>query len=457
LIGDTVTYASLMASPTATLRKHLSAPGLIATLRQQFSQISDHRRAASIRYSLPDTLCAALAMFQFKFPSLLRFDEACHQDDVRMGNLRRLYSLNEVASDTQMRSILDPVKPAELRKAFRAIHSSAQRGKVLEDFAIFDNQLLLSIDGTGLFSSTKVSCPHCGVKKHQSGETSFYHQLLAAAIVHPDQKTVLPLDFEPIVRSDGDTKNDCERNAGKRLLDALNQQYAKRSFIVLEDALAANGPHIQTLLDYAMSFIINIKPAGNATLFEHMHERCQSGNAVEAEEALDDGTRRGYRFAEDLPLNDSHSTVRVNMLEYWVVDKKGKTTNFSWITNLSINTENVHDIAQAARTRWAIENGVFNTLKNQGYEFEHNYGHGKQYLSSTLAGLMLLAFLTDQLQNHACALFKAARGRARVQKKMWETMRSIIELVDIPDWETLWTLIARPGDKKAMLTVVDSG
>jgi divalent metal cation (Fe/Co/Zn/Cd) transporter len=100
---------------------------------------------------------------------------------------------------------------------------------------------------------------------------------------------------------------------------------------------------------------------------------------------------------------------------------------------------------------------VFNTLKNQGYEFEHNYGHGKQYLSSTLAGLMLLAFLTDQLQNHACALFKAARGRARVQKKMWETMRSIIELVDIPDWETLWTLIARPGDKKAMLTVVDSG
>jgi hypothetical protein len=103
------------------------------------------------------------------------------------------------------------------------------------------------------------------------------------------------------------------------------------------------------------------------------------------------------------------------------------------------------------------QNEVFNTLKNQGYEFEHNYGHGKQYLSSTLAGLMLLAFLTDQLQSNVCQLFKAARSRARVQKKMWASMRSIIELVDIPDWETLWKLIAKPGKQKAMLVIVDSG
>ena len=55
-----------------------------------------------------------------------------------------------------MRDILDPVKPSELRKAFRSIHSCAQRGKVLEDFAPSDDRYLLSIDGTGLYSSTKV-------------------------------------------------------------------------------------------------------------------------------------------------------------------------------------------------------------------------------------------------------------------------------------------------------------
>lgn len=129
-----------MASRLATLRKDLSTPGLIRIVREQFSRITDTRRQGSARYTLPDTLCAALAMFQFKWPSLLQFDDASHEDLTVISNLRRLYSLNEVASDSQMREILDPVKPGELRKAFRSIHSSAQRGKVLEDFAILGNR-----------------------------------------------------------------------------------------------------------------------------------------------------------------------------------------------------------------------------------------------------------------------------------------------------------------------------
>lgn len=445
-----------MASQLATLRKDLSAPGLIRIVREQFSKIKDSRRQGSIGYTLPDTLCAALAMFQFKWPSLLQFDEHCHEDLTLSGNLRRLYSLDQVASDSQMRAILDPIKPSELRKAFRALHSSAQRGKVLEDFAIFGNRYLLSIDGTGLHSSTKVQCPQCGVKKHRNGQIEYYHQSLVAVIVHPEQKTVLPLDFEPIVKSDGDKKNDCERNAAKRLLRAIHQLYP-RQFVVIEDALAANGPHIQALIGYGMDFIINIKPVGNAPLFETMHERFLIGEVTEEEQKLDDGTGRGYRFAADLALNASHPDIRVNMIDYWEQNKNGKVTlTMSWITNLKITRENIFDIVRAARTRWKVENETFNTLKNQGYNYEHNYGHGQQYLSSTLAGLMLLAFLTDQLQQHACQLYKSVRKTLRVQKKMWESMRAVLQLVDIPDWETLWRLLGKPKSEKAMLGFINT-
>ena len=445
-----------MASQLATLRKDLSAPGLIRIVREQFSKIKDSRRQGSIRYTLTDTLCAALAMFQFKWPSLLQFDEHSHEDLTLAGNLRRLYSLDEVASDSQMRAILDPIKPSELRKAFRAVHSSAQRGKVLEDFAIFGNRYLLSIDGTGLHSSTKVQCPNCGVKKHSNGQIEYYHQSLVAVIVHPEQKTVLPLDFEPIVKSDGDKKNDCERNAAKRLLLAIHQQYP-RQFVVLEDALSANGPHIQALIGYAMDFIINIKPVGNAPLFESMHERFLLGEVTEEEQTLDDGTGRGYRFATDLPLNASHPDTRVNMIEYWELGKDGEVRlNMSWITRLEITKENVYTIVRAARTRWKVENETFNTLKNQGYNYEHNYGHGQQYLSSTLSGLMLLAFLTDQLQQHACQLYQSVRKKLRVQKKMWESMRTVLQLVDIPDWETLWRLLGKPKSEKAMLGFINT-
>jgi hypothetical protein len=445
-----------MTSSTSALRKHLSAPGIIRTLRQTFSTVPDKRRARSVEHTLTDTLCAALALFQFKFPSLLQFDHACQTKDARFANLRRLYGLNTVASDTQMRSILDEVAPSELRPSFRALHSSAQRGKVLEDFTVLGGRHLLAIDGTGLFSSTKISCPQCGVKKRKSGHTEFYHQLLVAAIVHPEQRTVLPLDFEPIVKADGTTKNDCERNAAKRLLHSIHAQYPQRRFLVLEDALAANGPHIQALTEHELDYIIGIKPDGNAYLFEQMLERFDTQSCTEWEETLADGSVCGYRFANELALNHTYPDLQVNMLEYWIVDKKGKLTNYSWVTNLPIEAQNVLEIAQAARSRWRIENEVFNTLKNQGYELEHNYGHGKQYLSSTLAGLMLLAFLSDQLQGHACRLYKAARTYAATQKSMWELMRSLLQMIQVPNWETLWRLMAGPGPDQPEMVLMNS-
>lgn len=146
------------------------------------------------------------------------------------------------------------------------------------------------------------------------------------------------------------------------------------------------------------------------------------------------------------------------MIEYWKEDKKGKQRNYSWITNLSIDTQNAFEIIKLARTRWRIENEVFNTLKNQGYNLEHNDGHGKQYLSSTLAGLMLLAFLSDQLQVqvHACGLYKAARLQAATQKSMWELMRSLLQLIKLPDWGTLLRLMAGPGHDKPEVVLINS-
>ncbi|MEM0994346.1 MAG: hypothetical protein AAGI49_15000 [Bacteroidota bacterium] len=63
---------------------------------------------------------------------------------------------------------------------------------------------------------------------------------------------------------------------------------------------------------------------------------------------------------------------------------------------------------RAGRSRWKIENETFNTLKNQGYNFEHNYGHGKENLCTNLVLLMMLAFFVDQLQQLLNPLFQAA-------------------------------------------------
>jgi hypothetical protein len=95
------------------------------------------------------------------------------------------------------------------------------------------------------------------------------------------------------------------------------------------------------------------------------------------------------------------------------------------------------------RARWKIENETFNTLKNLGYNFEHNYGHGKKYLSTILCLLMLLAFLIDQAQGIACSLFKAAKKLAGSFRGLWDDIRSATRLISIPSWEWLYQTMGK--------------
>ncbi|MDA1049082.1 MAG: hypothetical protein O3C40_01200 [Planctomycetota bacterium] len=78
-----------------------------------------------------------------------------------------------------------------------------------------------------------------------------------------------------------------------------------------------------------------------------------------------------------------------------------------------------------AERLWKIENETFNTLKNQGYPFGHNLGHGQQNLSTIFALLLLmLAFLVDQTQELCCPLFQAVRQKRITRRSLWDHQRS---------------------------------
>ena len=73
---------------------------------------------------------------------------------------------------------------------------------------------------------------------------------------------------------------------------------------------------------------------------------------------------------------------------------------------------------------WLLENETFNTLKNQGYHFEHNFGHGKENLSVVFAMLMMLAFLVDQTQERCCPLFQSVHEKLGSRRAVWDHLRS---------------------------------
>ncbi len=426
-----------MAAPHPRLRKPLSAAGLLKTIRQSFEAIPDHRSPRS-PIALSDALMGGRAMFGLKYPSLLKFDEAYREGVIR-ANLKRLYGVERAPCDTQLRTILDPVDPHPLRPAFRAVHRHLQRHKALEAYQYLEGHYLLSIDGTGQFASSAIHCAECCVKTHR-GQESYYHQLLGAVLVHPELPTVLPLAPEAITRQDGATKNDCERNAAKRLLVQLRCEFPKLKLIVVEDSLSAHGPHLELLHELNLRYIIGVKEGDHEALFGAVRTKLQTGECAEIK-YTEQGIEQGYRFVNELPLNTTHPQLRVNFLEYW--ENKGESQlRFSWITDIELSQDNVERIMRAGRARWKIENETFHTLKNQGYNLEHNYGHGQQHLTTVLGFLMMLAFLVDQAQELGCRLWQAARAHFRSRTSLWERLRVLFTGFYIPDWKTLWEAIA---------------
>nr|WP_320010304.1 transposase [uncultured Desulfobulbus sp.] len=426
------------------VNKTLHVDALIQAIKADFGKLTDHR-AQNAKIALDDAIMSAFAVFHLKDQSLLAFDERRRREPE---NLHTVYGVIGIPCDSQMRAILDEVDPDYLRPAFRTVFRRLQRGKKLESMTLLGGHYLLSGDGTGFYSSTKVASSYCLKKTRRNGTELYYQQMYAAALVHPDWRELIPFFPEMIFRQDGSAKNDCERNAARRFFEALRREHPHLKLIVTEDALSSNAPHIEDLQRLNLRFILGVKPGDHQFLFSLVDDAIAKEKVTELQQvdSNDPVKIHFFCFINQVPLNQSRQDLLVNFLEYWQVDKNNKVTRFSWVTDLTITPENVEEVMRAGRARWKIENETFNTLKPQGYNLEHNYGLGKKHLSAVFAILMMLAFLVDQVQQMRCHLFQAALKELGSKRALWEMMRNYFRIFRVDSMETIFrVLVYGPG------------
>lgn len=417
------------------MRKELCAHGFIQQIRNKFLKIPDPRifsRPNNISFA--DCLLSCFAVFSLKWPSLLQYEEES-KNPIVLKNFRDLYFITTPPSDTYMRMRLDELDPFHLRPAYKKVFSMAQRGKVLEKYQFLEGYYLFSVDGTGYFSSHKVHCDNCCVKNYFDKKKSYYHNMVCGAIVHPEKKEVIPFCPEPIQLQDGATKNDCEQHASKRLFQQLRKEHPHLKLIVIQDGLAETGPNVQLLESLKMKYII----VSNSPVFDWIDPtKISYFDYVDEDENL-----HKYRFVNQIPLNGSYPDVKTNFFDHTVYMKGGKKQYCSWKTNIYITKDNIHQLKTGGRARWKIENETFNTLKNQGYHFEHNFGHGNKNLCTVMCFLMVLAFLIDQLQLISCNAYQEAKFATRTFYSLWEKMRTFFAYIELRTWEKFFALIAK--------------
>jgi hypothetical protein len=419
-------------------RKHLNPDALVRVLRSEFEQVPDPTPHTA-KTSLADALMSGYAVFALKDPSLLAFEQ--RRNDA---NLHTLFRIQHVPSDTHMRTLLDEVEPQQLAAPYRKLFAKVQRAKLLPPYRFLDGSYLLLADGVEYYRSNKIHCSKCRECHHSNGTVSYYHQMLGLVIAHPDRAEVIPLMPEPIQRQDGCEKGDCERTAAKRAFRRIAKEHPHLRFIITEDALSANGPHIELILELGWHYILVAKPKDHVELFAHVAARIAAAQIepycyTDAET----GVIHCFRWVNQVPLNKAHPHLLVNFLEYWEIGPDLQVQYYnSWVTDFACHKASVWDIKRGGRARWKIENETFNTLKNQGYHFEHNYGHGEKNLAVIFALLMMLAFLVDQVQQLSNGLFQAAWDRCGSKRELWDRIRSAFrELLLASLWE-LYAVVA---------------
>jgi hypothetical protein len=114
-----------------------------------------------------------------------------------------------------------------------------------------------------------------------------------------------------------------------------------------------------------------------------------------------------------------------------------------WITDLEITAESAKTILDAARARWKIENECFNSLKNHGYNIEHNYGHGKENASYYFYNFTLLTFTIHQLTDILFTKLRSSYGRLT---SLWNDIRAFVNRL-FNELEELWLFLL--GDRNS--------
>jgi hypothetical protein len=161
----------------------LSLKVLLGFLHQAIAGMGEPRKASNATlYSLRDPILGAFCAFFIQCESFL---EHQRQMQSRQGknNAQTLFGVIEIPSTPQMRNILDKLLAQQLFVVFTWVYQALQKGGYLTPFHCLDNHLLVTLDGTQYYSSSKLHCEKCSSRTHKTGAVTYSHVRLYLSLL----------------------------------------------------------------------------------------------------------------------------------------------------------------------------------------------------------------------------------------------------------------------------------
>jgi hypothetical protein len=416
-------------------------PSLLSGLKTVCADFPDPRKGRSGNIAMAGFGLSAFAMFFVQSASFLAFQRALDRGQGR-SNCQSLFGIEKIPGDNDIRDMLDEADPVLLAPCFERLETLLAEAPLRQAFGRLGGRTLIALDGTEFFCSQKPGCPYCLTRKRSNGRIESCHSMLAATAVAPGHARIVPLMPEFIAPQDGAEKQDCERNAAKRWFDKHHARLAPLRPVYLGDDLFACQPVVTMVKDNGGDFIFTARESSHAALYGFINGARPFRHDEKVRKSKTTGTFR-YRWFEAVPLRDGKDAMLVNWIGLQIVDAKGHVKqSMAWVTSLPVTKQNAAEIAACGRTRWKIGNEGFNVMKNHGYEFEHNFGHGQRYLAMMLASLNLLAFAWHTLLEVLEPPWKVAREAAIKRMSFFAHLATITACVVFPSWDAILQALA---------------
>jgi hypothetical protein len=389
----------------------------------------------------------AFSVFFTQSPSFLAHQKAM-QETKGENNARTLFQIRDIPTSNHIRDMLDSVEPKHLFPVYDSVFEALGERGILANFHGVHNTRLIALDGTWYFSSENIECKNCSHIEHQNGSITHYHSAITPVIVAPGMPYAIPLRPEFIIPQDGHKKQDCEIVAGKRWLEKNGDFYQNGNVTLLGDDIYAHQPFCKKVLLFDYHFIFVSKPDSHKCLTEWV-ELLEPGKdlhklKIRVKNKRNKWETYSYRYANCVPLAEAKDALNVNWCEVTVTDENGKQIyKNSFITDFKITDENVAGIVMSGRSRWKIENENNNTLKTKGYNLEHNFGHGKEHLSSLLAAMNILAFLFHSFLTFCDESYCLIRAHLPTRKTFFQDIRALLRYMCFTSWDALMDFMMR--------------
>ena len=426
---------------------------------EMLKNIKDPRRVNSVIYSMDKIVMLLILKAIFDIESMREMTREFNNDNF-IDNLSLIMNdieIKEIPHYVTINDCLKKLDPAELENIKNKMIYGLIRKRTFEGARLMGKYWCVIIDGTQIFSFSERHCEHCMTrtvkdKENDKEKTRYYHNVLEAKLVLGDN-IIVSIATEFIENESACvSKQDCERNAFRRLQVKLKKAFPRLPICILADSLYACESFFNICKKNHWEYILRFKDGSIPSVAGEFHSLKEWGGAESLKKSIkiprmDNRMKKeSQRYKGDEVneyvlswINDiNYRGFLLNVMECTAKEKKDEK-KFLWISSIKIKKNRAHEMMCFGRKRWKIENEAFNTQKNLRYSITHanslNYNAMKcHYLLIQIADILLQLYengsefvkmLKKTIKNISSDLLKSFSQQTLTREDIFQTYRGM--------------------------------